>query len=137
MGKMDSNKPPNNTTKPITNDNNILSKTDVDMVLKLIEVVQSRGRIPAADMLNIGSKYLTLKSYIIFNSFSKDTQNEIIKTEAYNPEKKKIYKKIKIPDLVFYYNFINAHLNLNNFIESELKAANELKNKLFNTFKKY
>merc|ERR1711865_504920 len=94
MGKMDSNKPPNNTTKPITNDNNILSKTDVDMVLKLIEVVQSRGRIPAADMLNIGSKYLTLKSYIIFNSFSKDTQNEIIKTEAYNPEKK-IYKKNK------------------------------------------
>ena len=47
-----------------------LSNNDASVILQIIEIIQSRGKIPANNMFITGERYLRLKSYIEFNKLN-------------------------------------------------------------------
>jgi len=113
-----------------------LSNNDAIVILQIIEIIQSRGKIPANNMFITGQRYLRLKSYIEFNKLSEEKQNEII-NEDEDAEKPKYLKNLEIIDLVFYFNFIDRHKKQTNFKEEELEIINAIYKKIYNSLKPF
>ena len=133
-----------NTSTPLTdavsntitdNSPNKLTNTNLILIIKIITIIQSRGKILVGDMIKTGNIYMRLRSYTEFISLSLVKQEEIIASES--ESKTKYLKELDIKDLVFVFNFIDNHLKNNSFKEEELELINNLNKKIYNTLKPF
>ena len=123
-----SNTTNNNSSDKLTNNNLML-------IINIITIIQSRGKIPVGDMFETGNMYMRLRSYTDFISLSLVKREEIIASE--NESKIKYLKELDIKDLVFVFNFIDNHIKNNSFKEEEIELIRNLNKKIYNTLKPF